>query len=141
MDMGRRRSAALAVVMGLAILVLPAAPAHAAWPTCNRGDNETSPYGLYLVPTNNGALNCQLQQGNYNNKGVQALQRNLRLCYNQTISIDGDFGPATRSALLNAQTWMSVVHHKDIAVDGVYGPETRRALFWPTPQGCVIIGR
>jgi peptidoglycan hydrolase-like protein with peptidoglycan-binding domain len=137
----RFRSAILALVGGLAVIVLPAAPASAAYPTCNRADNVTSPYGLYLVPTYSGTLNCLLRQGDYNNKGVMALQRNLNICYNQGISIDGDFGPGTEAALMNAQRWMKVVHGKDIAVDGVYGPETRRALFWPTPSGCVIVGR
>ena len=136
------RSAVLALVAGLAFVVAPATPAHAALPTCNRADNLASPYGLYRAPTYNGTLSCVLRRGNYNNKGVEALQRNLRICYGQSISIDGDFGPATETALVNAQTWMRVVHGKDIAVDGVYGPETRRALFWPTARGgCVIVGR
>ncbi len=58
------------------------------------------------------------------------LQNTLRMCYQQGIALDGDFGPATRQALMNAQTWEREVRRQNVATDGVYGPRTRDVLTW-----------
>nr|MDT0665008.1 peptidoglycan-binding protein [Micromonospora sp. DSM 115978] len=83
-----------------------------------------------FVPTAAGSTNCVLGQGSHN-WGVVALQNVLRNCYGQGIALDGVFGPATRRAVMNAQTWENAVSSAGLAVDGVYGNSTRRAITWP----------
>jgi peptidoglycan hydrolase-like protein with peptidoglycan-binding domain len=51
---------------------------------------------------------------------AQCLLRNI---WNQDIVVDGVFGPQTRSAVLNVQTWCRALG-SNIAVDGVIGPVT-----------------
>jgi len=133
----------LATVLGLATVVAPTgSPAVAAAPMC-----EDAIFVLYGRHSYNGvvytyrftpttlypqALGCVSREGDHNNLGVWAMQQMLKRCYNQDIVIDGTFGPQTKSALLNAQTWAKYVEHQvNLDVDGVYGPETQNALRWP----------
>jgi len=44
------------------------------------------------------------------------------------ISGDGDFGPATRQALINHQTWLRDTKDRTIVVDGECGPKTWQAM-------------
>jgi hypothetical protein len=111
--------------------------AVAAYPTCNAGwwrwqgtDNQLR---RFLPNRNPTGWNCQLQEGDYNNWGVVALQNMLAKCYNQSIAIDGDFGPGTKAALKNAQTWDNATDGdgENLVVDGIYGPASRDTLMWP----------
>jgi hypothetical protein len=121
-----------AVILGglLSLAVAPAAPAAAAYPTCTTiWQFYSSPTGTYInfVPepagetAGNGIENCQLKQGN-TGIGVRGLQQTLVTCYKQSISIDGQFGPATESALRTAQS------KANVSADGIAGPETLYAL-------------
>lgn len=74
-------------------------------------------YGIY-------STQCKLRKGDHGS-GVKALQRSLKKCYKQSISIDGSFGPATFTALKNAQKKLG------LTADGVYGYNTSRAMNWP----------
>ncbi|MFJ8146394.1 peptidoglycan-binding protein [Streptomyces sp. NPDC096048] len=82
--------------------------------------------GTYL------SLNCSMQLGS-SGAGVRALQTSLNECYDESLDVDGQFGPRTRDALKRAQA------EEDISVDGGYGPQTRNALAWyykpVTPMG------
>ncbi|WP_016697864.1 peptidoglycan-binding domain-containing protein [Actinoalloteichus spitiensis] len=88
----------------------------------------TSSY-QYLPSTASVSWNCVLGQGN-SGVGVRTLQRSLRECNGQSISVDGIYGPATRNAVVNVQRRAS------ISADGVYGPQTRRNMRWLTATGC-----
>ncbi|MER7587934.1 peptidoglycan-binding domain-containing protein [Micromonospora sp. NPDC127501] len=68
---------------------------------------------------------CGMAQG-ANSAAVKTLQQTLKYCYNQNIAIDSDFGPATKTALRNAQ------RSEGITADGVYGTQTRNTLIWWT---------
>jgi murein L,D-transpeptidase YcbB/YkuD len=72
--------------------------------------------------------NCQLSRGSTNN-AVASLQDALKTCHHKNISVDGDFGPATQTALRQVQ---SSLH---IGVDGIYGPQTARAMSHPIVGG------
>lgn len=60
---------------------------------------------------------------------VEELQRELRAA-GETVSIDGDFGPATHRAIVSFQA------RANLSVDGMAGPATRMALmaYLPTPE-------
>ena len=65
-----------------------------------------------------------LQQGSKGN-AVRVLQtacRDSGLAGVRGVTVDGDFGPQTLTAVRNFQA------HMDLAVDGIAGPETREAL-------------
>jgi murein L,D-transpeptidase YcbB/YkuD len=72
--------------------------------------------------TNPRATNkCYLEQGTSGN-GVVTLQNSLKQCYGKSITVDGQFGPATYNALLQVQRQVGVT------IDGVYGPGTGKAM-------------
>ena len=78
------------------------------------------------IPTigrDTGQDNCLLGVGNQS-VAVQVLQDTLKTCYRRNITVDGIFGPQTRSALQHAQ------RAEHIPADGVYGPQTRDHLRW-----------
>ena len=60
---------------------------------------------------------------------VSALQDALHFCFGRTISIDGDFGPQTKSVLESVQRQIGV------ADGGVYGPTTRSHLRFVSTGG------
>jgi peptidoglycan hydrolase-like protein with peptidoglycan-binding domain len=133
-------SAAVAV-LGAGLVTLTAAPASAA-ATCSAAVTITTSSGASthaVVPGVSGAPSwdpgeCQLLQGN-SGAGVKAMQRGLNSCYSAGLSIDGNFGPNTRAALIAVQKRIGV------SADGIFGPKTRGAMHWMTftdsgPQGC-----
>jgi peptidoglycan hydrolase-like protein with peptidoglycan-binding domain len=70
-----------------------------------------------------GALVVTVRQGD-NNNAVRALQAQLNAKRSAGLTVDGDFGPATNTAVRNFQS------HAGIGVDGVVGPTTWRNLIW-----------
>jgi hypothetical protein len=137
--MAKRLLVSLAVLPLLTgcLVVLGASPAAAA-ATCqvDVGRIRTLPDGSTVSFTLPGywadrlsSTHCNLRQGDAT-RAVKRLQATLDTCYNQGIAIDGQFGPATRRALENAQTWERVVRGRPVATDGVYGPQTRDAMHW-----------
>lgn len=111
-----------------------ATPAAASYPTCNvlwwKWEGTSFQYRRPMPNHSPTGWTCGLRQGD-NNFAVVALQNMLVNCYNQKLKLDGDFGPATKQALLNAQTWHNALYGDNIAMDGIYGPESRDALQWP----------
>jgi peptidoglycan hydrolase-like protein with peptidoglycan-binding domain len=81
----------------------------------------------YVPVTASGSTNCFVQEDDAN-AGVRGLQHSLNVCYlgisgfKTKLVEDGDFGPATKSALESAQRSET---HPAIAVDGEYGANTR----------------
>ncbi|MFB6781374.1 peptidoglycan-binding protein [Streptomyces sp. NPDC056352] len=109
-------------------------PAYAATPTCNEVVRKYSA-GLerMFIPVYYSTLSttCLMKRGN-NNNAVKYLQEVLR-GYGYNIAVDGDFGPATESALISLQRRLR------ITADGIYGPQTRDAICWPLyyePNAC-----
>ncbi|GAA0251849.1 hypothetical protein GCM10010492_60350 [Saccharothrix mutabilis subsp. mutabilis] len=94
----------------------------AALPTCTHKWD-------YQPATANRSKRCVLGQGNYGN-AVLALQQSLKYCYGKNIAVDKDFGPATRTALIQVQRAVGA------DPDGVYGPETNRKMKWLAATGC-----
>jgi hypothetical protein len=64
---------------------------------------------------------CYLEQGT-SGLAVRTLQTSLKQCYGKSITVDGQFGPATYNALLQVQRSVGVT------IDGVYGPGTGKAM-------------
>jgi peptidoglycan hydrolase-like protein with peptidoglycan-binding domain len=89
-----------------------------------------------------GTVNCILRQGNRND-AVTVLQRALRYCHGYDISVDGEYGPQTRRAVLGIQQWANGSFGAGIAEDGEYGPQTRDWTQFPdwTWPGNVQISR
>ncbi|MFC9897742.1 peptidoglycan-binding protein [Nocardia sp. NPDC127579] len=115
-----------------------AGSAAAATPTCDgTGIHAAGNYSVAYIPHyrgGGGTWNCQLAEGS-SGKAVTSLQTALKRCYGADISVDGQFGPRTKSALKSAQRTAGA------GSDGIYGPETREKLKWPsqmqdTDKGC-----
>ena len=111
---------------------VPTTAQAATWPTCTstaaiRGiDKDFSATIPSLSQFHVAKFDCILQTSAVvvNSPAVKALQQNLNICYQQQLTVDGAFGPATKSALMAAQRKIG------IAADGVYGPITRNNMLW-----------
>jgi hypothetical protein len=118
-----------AVSVGIMSAVVVGAPASASLATCYTTTGlDTSAYGPVSVPSAGStadSTSCAMSL-NANSSAVSRLQQTLNKCNGQSISEDGQFGPATKSALQAAQRLRGVTG------DGVYGPVTRDALRWWT---------
>jgi hypothetical protein len=68
--------------------------------------------------------NCLLATGD-SNLAVGKLQDALNKCYNDTLTVDGQYGPATRQAVIDFQNF------KKIPADGIYGPQSFGAMLFP----------
>lgn len=80
------------------------------------------------VDVGQGYWSCALRQGS-TGAGVWRLQFTLNYCYSQVtgtwLSLDGEFGPRTKAALVKVQ------EHHGISNDGQYGPQTARTINHP----------
>lgn len=92
------------------------------------------------IPTTaSGNRDCRLEQGNLNS-AVTRLQQDLKNGCNgnpvPSLATDGDFGPATKTALRNAQSL------NGLSADGIYGSQTASNWWWLTTDGsqCVHLG-
>ncbi|MFD7704307.1 peptidoglycan-binding protein [Streptomyces caelestis] len=106
--------------------VATATPASAATPTCDW----VGSYAGAWVPMHRGTstVNCNMVQGT-NSPAVQKLQYSMNLCYGENLSLDGDFGPATKAALIRTQ------RKAGTPADGQYGPNTRTAMYHQAING------
>ncbi|HEX6167127.1 MAG TPA: peptidoglycan-binding domain-containing protein, partial [Acidimicrobiales bacterium] len=89
----------------LAGLTATAGPAAAAEPRCDHaGSTWTGVYGNthVWVPMGSQSLNCYMNRGEVGEE-VRAMQTALVNCYGAGISIDGQFGPRTQTALRAAE--------------------------------------
>lgn len=60
---------------------------------------------------------------------IISIQNTLNSRYKAAISVDGFYGPETRSALIKAiQTELNKQFNKKLAVDGKWGPKTKTAI-------------
>jgi peptidoglycan hydrolase-like protein with peptidoglycan-binding domain len=121
-------AAAAAVVMSAGIMVATSGISQAdsgaraaTAPPCTQSltikDSSASGF-TYVLPGRSGSTNCNLADGNQG-EGVKALQRTLNTCYGRNLTVDGDFGSATKAAVRYAQG------QSGASVDGSYGPNTR----------------
>lgn len=136
----RIASIATALFVGLAASVAVVAPASAATPVCQ--DTATGPYiynysivgyRSYYSTASTTTFNCRMYQGVYNNDAVETLQRTLKYCYGESLTLDGDFGPATKAAVKRAQAY------HNISQDGVAGPITLSKLKWVNSSGSCFL--
>jgi murein L,D-transpeptidase YcbB/YkuD len=73
---------------------------------------------------------CQLKQGDKND-AVKVLQRALKYCrIHANITVDGEFGPATKAAVKDMQDWANA-RGANLEEDGEFGPLTRDWMTWP----------
>ncbi|WP_370412918.1 peptidoglycan-binding protein [Streptomyces fradiae] len=123
----QRTLASLGAVAALTLGVLTtgSASASAAMPRCTDYDTYHDAADYYAkIPTDAAGSNfCAMGRG-ASGEQVRWLQETLWQCYGQNIVSDGQFGPATESALKRVQSALK------ISADGVYGPQTRDALKW-----------
>lgn len=119
-----------------ASILASSSPASAATPNCTRQEywaSDNSGVGFVWAPVNSSGstVRCTMRRG-AEHSGVKALQSALRYCYNQDITIDGDFGSGTESALKRVQTRIGV------SSDGIYGPTTATHISMRavTDDGC-----
>lgn len=126
---------ATALMIAMGTVVATSGAANAASPLCttrvSTGDSHDHVFWVPLETRNGYNERCYLNQDQTRsyNTGTLALQDTLRRCYGKSIAVDGKFGPATRSALIAAQSSAGA------AADGRYGPESRSKLKWPVRAG------
>ncbi|WP_405956548.1 peptidoglycan-binding protein [Streptomyces phaeochromogenes] len=107
-----------------------ATPAAAATPTCNsnfkwaHGNYNGRNTFLWLPAYDGYATYCNMSPG-ASGVEVRMLQDALVKCYGRNITVDGEYGPATKAALEYAQ------RAEDIDDDGYYGRDTRESIKWP----------
>lgn len=137
-----------AVLLALAGAAATASPAAAATPTCytEHGFRYADVNGDRLLGVGAGYIDyvawapaarysdgtyrwsCLMSKGAHSS-AVRSLQENINSCYGSSpqwggvklglrLAEDGDFGPATKAALIKVQQY-----HK-ITADGIYGPQT-----------------
>ncbi|MFD7702816.1 peptidoglycan-binding protein [Streptomyces caelestis] len=136
---------ATVALLGAAATAAPGASAAVGDPyTCDTlaiastaSHSQSMDVQAWIPYSNTLGSQCTLRM-NDQGGGVRALQRSLRYCYQQNIAVDGSFGPATFTALKNAQAKIG-----GLAVDGVYGYYTGRAIKFPyfTPTGAFYMCR
>ena len=93
--------------------------------TKSRVQNVQSAYGLQadgIVAENTWKVLIKTVSKGSNGDAVQAVQHLLKNKFGFSITIDGDFGTNTKSAVTNFQT------SKGLTVDGIVGPNTWLAL-------------
>lgn len=134
--MRRILAVAATSMLALGASLATASQAQAAYPTCGSWTTYYTTYSTSYVthaPTTSYRSNnrtCQLKQGNRND-AVKVLQRALRECHGYGIAVDGEFGPATRSAVLAIQRRANDAFGAGIAEDGEFGPQTRNWIQMP----------
>ncbi|WP_406160621.1 peptidoglycan-binding protein [Streptomyces sp. NBC_00882] len=127
-----------ATLLGGAVVNAPTA--SAATPTCSKFKRVENGNLLYAwVPASSaGSTACQLTTGN-SSTAVSTLQATLNKCYGSEqgnaawnlgidITVDGEFGSQTKSALKKVQQVLKDSNYYDGAVDGIYGPMTSKAM-------------
>jgi hypothetical protein len=139
-------AAAVVAVTGLGVAVPEAAYASGS-PACTSWayNGSPGPGGEYHTPIGykNGVRTrgCYMQQGS-TGPAVLVMQEALNACFGQNISTDGQFGPNTKAALRNAQSYLNSILG-NISVDGEYGPQTASQWFdaaYQWPHGHYIVG-
>jgi hypothetical protein len=136
--MRRGLGAAMALAVAGLLGAVRATPAHAAVPPCNSftsvfnsGDwRSPLPFAhVSSIGSGTGQYNCSMVRG-HRGLAVLVLQEALVNCYGQVLVLDGDFGRATRGALMNAQRKINQRYGAGLVVDGEYGPRTRQFFDW-----------
>ena len=129
--MKARKTLVMATTALLAVagaVLVQASPAAAATKLCTITVNHQSAGHNMAVPAaRDGDDNCLIGNGNLGCFGsgcgaVKTLQGTLNRCYGAGLVVDGEFGPKTRAALINAQ------RRAGTSPDGTYGPNTKRAI-------------
>lgn len=89
------------------------------------------PGNTSLISSDSSA-SCVMREGSADEQAVTALQTALVQCNGQSVTIDGNYGAATRQAVANVQ------QQHGLPADGAYGPSTLEVMSWPTGSGgCV----
>lgn len=102
------------------------APLSGGYPECGQSVLMSgSALGSSRLPSTRltGLVNCTLNQGTVGDS-VYVLQSALNQCYGKRLVVDGNFGPATRSALISVQAAVGA------SADGIFGPNTRDKILW-----------
>lgn len=90
--------------------------------------------GAHAVDLRSSSCPTNIQQGD-TGACVSELQTRLN-AKGASVAVDGDFGPATLSAVKSFQS------HSGLTVDGIVGPNTKAALYasspGPAPSGTVL---
>ena len=116
--------------------IMAASTAQAAIATCTSWTTYYETYSnswVEHVPTTGYQSNnrtCQLKQGN-NNAAVKVLQRALNWCWGASLTVDGDYGPATKAQVLALQKQKNGDFNAGLQEDGEFGPATRQWLQMP----------
>jgi len=69
-------------------------------------------------------LDCVVDESSAD-EAVTVLQDALVRCHGQWVTVDGEYGPQTTTAVANVQ------REHGLTADGVYGPATLRVMQWP----------
>ncbi|HEX6417570.1 MAG TPA: peptidoglycan-binding domain-containing protein [Acidimicrobiales bacterium] len=100
-------------------------------PTCTGTAPFASGGGTVRLPTDGpvvpvASADCGMGVGRGGGEAVRLLQEALVACNEQSITVDGRYGDATRAAV------RAVQQRHGIGTDGAYGPQTRDVMSWPT---------
>jgi hypothetical protein len=130
------RGTLTAVLLAAGLGVVTAGTAEAATPNCTSYSTYYAPYTtsyVVHVPSagyQTGTVNCLLKQGNRND-AVTVLQRALKYCHGFSITVDGEYGPQTKAAVLGLQHRANSNYGAGLVEDGEYGPKTKNWTHFP----------
>lgn len=138
-----KRAITVIAVIATAVggVVVVGSPASAALPYCNNVSGLSddsfgrSRYQTYRNSSGAYSIGCDMNYLNESGtagqrRAIKQLQWDLKFCYNQNISYDGEYGPGTKQAVKNVQTYLNTAAggSHGLTVDGWAGPNTRKAM-------------
>jgi murein L,D-transpeptidase YcbB/YkuD len=109
----------------MAASVTAALPASAqAIPTCADFSRASGRGGVEVVVAVSSGSSpfCIASPNRGTRPAIRTIQQTLNACYNQTMPVDGIYGPRTQRGVRVAQQAAGVT------ADGIYGPQTARAI-------------
>ena len=107
--------------------------AAASYERCDHGMQKSLVGGARAwIPAHGGHWRCWLNiDQSRKNRAVVVLQESILRAEKVPVTIDGYYGPGTKSAVRTVQ------YKRHLETDGIYGPNTGWSMYWKAINGTV----